>query len=96
MKLTRQTPGNPQRECQATLLLIQQVFFLWINWWTEHELQCQTSSKGSNMDTDEMTLCAKSESALKMPRGVIWLAQQKPALDRLGPQARLGPFPNPT
>ena len=26
------------------------------------------------MDTDEMTLCAKSEGALKMPGGIILLA----------------------
>ena len=30
------------------------------------------------MDTDEMTLCAKSESALKMPGGLILLASWVP------------------
>ena len=35
-----------------------------------------------NMDTDEMTLCAKSRSALKMTRWPNLVCQQKPALDR--------------
>ena len=34
----------------------------------------ETSSNGPNMDTDEITLCAKSESELKIPRGLILLA----------------------
>ena len=43
-----------------------------------HEFQRQTSSNGPNMDTDEMTLCAKSESALKMPKDLILLASRVP------------------
>ena len=39
-----------------------------------------------------MTLCAKSESALKMPSDLIWLASKKLALDRQGRQARLSSF----
>ena len=76
MKLT-QTPSNPPHDCQANK-------FLWI----EHECLRQTSLVQTrsvlNMDTNETTLCAKSESALKKPRDLIWLASRSPLLIDMG------------
>ena len=48
-----------------------------------------------NMGADEMTLCAESESALKMPRGLIWLASKSPLLTDTGGKQDQALFPIP-
>ena len=42
----------------------------------QHVFMDQDMGNVPNMDTDEITLCAKSASALKMSRGLIWLASK--------------------